>query len=416
MVLGVGTILAKRDGDGALDLEGEEQRVLTLLSVAYGRPIDASILGAIRRASKHVRAGNLPMAALHIALAGLPKLSDPSDAARRIFIADGLLAKGIRPRDIFSALEFDPAPLDQLEKYNPAEPRVPKGSGRPSGQWTHENDSVAANVAAAVVAVAEGLPEIEAAAGAAPVIAAAASDAAAAVVAPAVVAAALLIPTPEKSSNTEGPVEGHPNLRYAWNSDDTGLRIYRTSDGRTVLRATLINGKVRVGPKIVGRKKGDKVEINSFALPPDWPWPNDGDDERRLCPKESPDRVGRPEEKGGDKDRDFEDQMKRWVNPDNPTPRGMGYAFPNPSTGNTTIIFDDCQRRTGYLFDAKGTGYLALLTNKSDWVKDGVIAKLITQAKSQIAASQGREIYWCFAEARAAKMVENFSTKMRIKN
>jgi hypothetical protein len=136
VVLGANTILAKRNNDGALD--SNEARTFTLLAVAYGNPVDRSVLGKIDRASEHARAGNEAMAAMHIALAGLPVLRDPEDAAKRLFIADGLMEKGIAPRDIWTALEFDPAPLDALTKFNPDEPRVPAGSGRPSGRWTRE--------------------------------------------------------------------------------------------------------------------------------------------------------------------------------------------------------------------------------------------------------------------------------------
>ena len=139
-MLGAGTVLAPRDDDpgGAnrLRLDGEEPRLLTLLSVAYGRPVDASILGTIRRASKRWSAGEDCLAAMHLALAGLRKLDDARDAARRLFIADGLMADGVAPRDIWTALEFDPTPLDDLEKlYNPNEARNPKGDGDISGRW-----------------------------------------------------------------------------------------------------------------------------------------------------------------------------------------------------------------------------------------------------------------------------------------
>jgi hypothetical protein len=36
LVLGARTVLAKRNHDGALALDGEEARLLTLLAVAYG--------------------------------------------------------------------------------------------------------------------------------------------------------------------------------------------------------------------------------------------------------------------------------------------------------------------------------------------------------------------------------------------
>lgn len=95
LVLGATRLLHKQEGTGALQLEGQEARLLALLSVAYARPVNPSIFGNIRRASKHAAANDDAMAAMHLALAGLPRLADPPDAARRLFIADGLLAMGV---------------------------------------------------------------------------------------------------------------------------------------------------------------------------------------------------------------------------------------------------------------------------------------------------------------------------------
>ena len=137
LVLGAGTVLARRDHDGALALDGEDARLLRLLSVAYGRSVSTSVLGTLRKASRHARAGDDAMAAMYLALAKLPKLHDPSDSACRLFIADGLMAEGVSPRDIWNAPDFDPEPLDELDKrHNPDQPRVPAGSGRASGEWT----------------------------------------------------------------------------------------------------------------------------------------------------------------------------------------------------------------------------------------------------------------------------------------
>ena len=150
VVLGANTVLAKRNSDGALD--SNEARAFTLLAVAYGRPVDRSILGKIDLASRHARAGNEAMAAMHVALARLPALRDPEDAAKRLFIADGLIKEGAEPRDIWIALEFDPASLDALTKFNPDEARVPAGSGRPGGRWTRDGDSTLSELPAVAAA------------------------------------------------------------------------------------------------------------------------------------------------------------------------------------------------------------------------------------------------------------------------
>lgn len=136
LALGAETVVAKRHPSGGIALDGEEERVLVLLSVAYGRALDPSILGSLRRASKSASAGDECKAAMHMALTKLPRISDPIDAARRLFIADGLIAAGVAPRDIWEVLGFDPAILDALTKYDQNEARVPAGSGKPSGEWT----------------------------------------------------------------------------------------------------------------------------------------------------------------------------------------------------------------------------------------------------------------------------------------
>ena len=91
LVLGANTVLAKRDHEGALAIGGEE-KLLTLLSVAHGRPIGASVLKRLRRASDFAKAGNSCLASMHVALA-LPALRNPANASRRLFIAEGLLER-----------------------------------------------------------------------------------------------------------------------------------------------------------------------------------------------------------------------------------------------------------------------------------------------------------------------------------
>ncbi|MGH6837876.1 MAG: hypothetical protein ACREDT_03585 [Methylocella sp.] len=83
LLLGDGTLLAKMADDG-LRLEGEEERILTLLAVAYGRNIPAATLGSFRRASKHWQSGDKCLAAIHLAQNGLGKL-DAAGAYRLQF-------------------------------------------------------------------------------------------------------------------------------------------------------------------------------------------------------------------------------------------------------------------------------------------------------------------------------------------
>ena len=138
LVLGAGTLLVAADAARRLSsLRGQEARVLALLSAAYNRAVPPSVLGNIERAAKSWRDGDDSLAYIHLAHARLPELQEPHTAAQRLFLADELMKAGGKPRTIFEILDLDAAFIDALEKrYNPAEPRVPAGSGRISGEWT----------------------------------------------------------------------------------------------------------------------------------------------------------------------------------------------------------------------------------------------------------------------------------------
>jgi len=135
LTLGAGTALAEaRDDRRNESTEGE--RAIALVSVALGRPLDASAATHVRRALAKAREGDAPLALTHLALAGAGRLTEPRDDARRLFMADGLMKAGVSPRTILEALGGMPAPADLDRANNPDQPRVPAGSGRPSGQWT----------------------------------------------------------------------------------------------------------------------------------------------------------------------------------------------------------------------------------------------------------------------------------------
>ncbi|MGD1038073.1 MAG: hypothetical protein ABR878_13030 [Roseiarcus sp.] len=135
LTLGAGTKIAEARGDRC-DEAGENERAVALVSVALGRPLDASAATHVRRALARAREGDAPLALTHLALAGTGRLTEPRDDARRLFIADGLMKAGISPRMILAALGGAPAPADLDRAYDPDQPRVPAGNGRPSGRWT----------------------------------------------------------------------------------------------------------------------------------------------------------------------------------------------------------------------------------------------------------------------------------------
>jgi hypothetical protein len=292
LVLGAGTVLARRDRDGALVLDGEDAKLLTLLSVACGQPVRASVLGIVRKASRHARAGDDAMAAMYLALAKLPKLHDPSDSARRLFIADALMAEGVSPRDIWTALDFDPAPLDELDKrYNPDQPRVPAGSGKTSGEWT-SGDAPGASSARVVPQDAVDAAERAAAAE---------GDAAAETLAertwwasvlalgpraagPLVFMSALLYSTPAGGERRFGRVPGHPDL--TWDEEEGLFTVARESDGEVVLQAKRgPDGKLRVIKyRGLERLQNEHSQIDPDLLPADDPRATHRD-EPGFCPE-----------------------------------------------------------------------------------------------------------------------------------
>jgi hypothetical protein len=277
LTLGARTVVAKRRHDGSIVLDGEEERVLVLLSVAYGRPLDPSVLANIRCASKSASAGDDGMAAMHIALARLPRILDPIDAARRLFIADGLIASGVAPRDIWKALEFDPSILGSLAKYNQDQPRVPAGSGKPSGEWTSGGATIFdAAMMGATVAVGAAAPTGESVREAAqrvkaqipkilerlPGIAARIAEYARYANLPLAIAQDVLDPTETGGDLISGPVRGMPNLRYARHQDELALQLIDKTTGHAI--ATLYPGRVR--GQYVDRETGIVAQMEGSEL------------------------------------------------------------------------------------------------------------------------------------------------------
>jgi hypothetical protein len=91
LVLGAGTVVLPTEESRRLkSVSGQELRVLTLLSAAYGRTIAPAVLGNIERAAKAWHEGDDCLAYIHLAHARFPVLDDSREAARRLFIADHL--------------------------------------------------------------------------------------------------------------------------------------------------------------------------------------------------------------------------------------------------------------------------------------------------------------------------------------
>src|ERR1700722_1043522 len=138
LALGAGTILLSAVGPRRLaNLQGEEARLLALLSATFGKAVPPSVLGNIERAAKSWSKGDDTAAVIHLAHAALPRADNPEEAARRLFITDAFIKSGTSPIGILQTLGLDARYVGLVAKlYNELEPRVPSGNGIISGRWT----------------------------------------------------------------------------------------------------------------------------------------------------------------------------------------------------------------------------------------------------------------------------------------
>jgi hypothetical protein len=426
LMLGAGTILVPAEGVRKLkSLKGRERQVLALLSAAYGRAVAHSVLGNIKRAAKSWSEGDDLVAHIHLAHTGLGPLADFSRAAHRLRMARGALDHGASPRAVFEALRLDAHYVDALEKlYNPEQPRVPAGSGRTSGQWT-DSEEAGENVTAGerpVRETAQGssvlsrMPPLPATSFLGSLNAAQALQLAlfaARILTVAGGAAAvfglLFVPSPD-NVHVEEEVPDIPGLRYSWNRDEAGLLLKYDRPGgaqRTVaLRIKdhdVLDEEGRVVGQVVG---GNKIAIDTVAVLPDLV----RQDEPRLCPAPKLDQPGSDRGKTYEEDRarQYEDFVKRLVNPppQGPTPSGYVYYLPNPKENGKPVSYDDCEWKTGrIMFEIKGLTYAKLLTES--FSEKNTQDDILSQSERQINASGGRPIVWVFAEKEAAQIVRD---------
>jgi hypothetical protein len=409
LVLGAATVLVPADGPRRLQsLQGREARVLALLSAAYGRAIAPSVLGNIERAAKAWREGDDCLAYIHLAHTGLPKLKEPSEAARRLFVVDGFMKAGTSPRAVFEVFHFGAAYVGAVEKlFNPDEPRVPAGSGRTSGEWTDNEEAVEDDAAGAGTAgqeekgssvlsrmplpAASFLGELNAAQVAA--LGAYALRVLSLVGTAAAVFGLLFIPSPN-AIRVEGEVQGTPGLRYSWNRDEGLFHLtYDDPDGTQRTFSAYLDGDLFRDEhgRVIGRVLPDGgVLIQSAVVSPDLV----KEDEPRLCPAPGPDKKN---ELG----REYESYVKTFVNPPpNTTPTGIGFQLPNARESGALVYYDDCRHTTGMMADAKGPRYDVLLMY--DQPMQSLVMEWWAEAGRQIAASDGRPVRWYFADLDAA--------------
>jgi hypothetical protein len=457
--------LSSADAPGAQS----EARLCALLSAAYRRPIAPQAIRYIRRGAVSWRDGDKAMAAMHLAMTGLTPLRDVKGAARRLFMADALMKAGTEPETILRALDLSvSAGADRLTRYSDQQYRNPKGSGVISGRWAHEGavagtpdpgaaptpsgpssaGAASGKLPATQTALLDTAPpwlkplggdqrqppkgrpaqgraspppapvrapafEVRGAAATAesegaPVLTnleafAALASRAARLSAPAVFFSVLLIPS-NRMSPDKIAIPGYPNMHLERGFDETlWYFVYKDREGNQRRAGVQDGGFIAtVEGHIVGRiDDRDNVVLVTAALDTvtGVMTAERGPD---LCPAQEPDRPGQG---ATGEARDYENRVKRVVNPYRPTPNALAYYLKNPDARDGRVSFDDCQHETGIMIEAKGPGFTRmwnkaqarLTKNPKDLMGNNVVDDLMRQGELQVDAAKisgNRPIIW----------------------
>ena len=146
VVWGAGTVLARMRADPSgiptLIVDGDHDRIIALVA-ATTRRIPPGLTRHFQAAAAQWRRGNKVQANFHLAFARLPRLDGPDDAFH-LFTAEQFLFAGFSPALLMQELGFEKSQIALL-KF-PGQPRVPAGSGKPSGEYSSGQQGDAATV------------------------------------------------------------------------------------------------------------------------------------------------------------------------------------------------------------------------------------------------------------------------------
>jgi len=437
LVLGAGTLLVRmtRDAFGlpVLALDEDRERLFALLAAACGRVASSDVQRHVHGASTYWRRGEKALANIRLAFAQIPRIDEGSDAYR-LFLAEELLDEGMSARELTKALGFEAPP--ELEKFDPDQPRVPAGSGRASGRWTSDGAGAPASgetrgaAPAAAPTPTEPAPIVGfvAAGGGRTLVQVLFGEASASpllaslaalgeLVGAGIVLGAVFVPSPSKAV-TEGAIPGQPGLSYRFDRPAGALRLFRRDPAGSV---TVVDARLNrdgiffdaATGKPIARIVGGSLVFDADRLADAVGEPRRRTDaeEPKLCPKPEPDTPhGAKEEAWA-----YEDQIKRLINPLQPTPRGWGVNLPDPATGRL-VFFDDCRRSDGALVEAKSPGFAEKL-RKSFFIDGEIFPKEWTErATKQVRAAGWRDVEWYFAEPEAADLARRtFGQDERLK-
>jgi len=131
--IGNGTIVVKYSRDDwnrrVLHIDGQEERILALLSVAWDHPMPDGIIEHFHNASRAFSKGELSLAHIHLAYIGLQPLEADEENLRLLFMAEGFLRAGVPGNEIRKAWGLG---WSNFRKFNPN--HYPAGDNR-GGQF-----------------------------------------------------------------------------------------------------------------------------------------------------------------------------------------------------------------------------------------------------------------------------------------
>jgi hypothetical protein len=205
-----------------------------------------------------------------------------------------------------------------------------------------------------------------------------------------------------RSTISQGPVVGQPDLSYEYDQGARTLRLYQQDGDR---RSVVFQGRPDIfgiirddDGQAVGRKLGDSVVLlDPDTLPGGGSRSDDG--QPKLCPDPSNDRGGQKNEK------DIQYQMQI-----SGLGRGLAVRLPSRSTDpdrDPYVYFDGCRESDDTMLEAKSTGYLDIMRNKPFLWEEFIVPKMLKQADNQVTAAAGRPIEWHFAEKEVAGYVRD---------
>jgi hypothetical protein len=254
----------------------------------------------------------------------------------------------------------------------------------------------------------------------------AAATAGFAVAGSAAVLGTLFLPSP-RNVTSDGTLPDAPDFSYHFDREAGHLTITRKFDDG--MSETVFDG--RYGKDLVFRDKdgtaigrflGDSVALDSDAVrgyearrrsdaqaPPGAIAQSNARtrSDPKVCPDPGPDKSGY-KSPGAIAHQMYVGQELNGA----PLPPGFGIKTIRPN--GLPVYFDDCQQSTGVLIEAKGLGYSDALNSGKLFPWLGMQIKMISQAKRQLEAADGRPIAWYFAEQRVADRMRREFAKRRL--